>query len=270
MDQRLLRRLEREILLEEQQPSIRKRAPVKRMPKKTPPPPPPSSVQNMYEIMPKELLVESPNPNFHLHQFKLPFRLCCVAPSGSGKTNWLVNLLALFSRDPGTFHHITICTRNKDEPLYKWLEGLNDRIKIVEGLENAPILDKMDKDFNNLVIFDDLVLEKNQTRVANYYIRARKLNCSVCYLSQSYFAIPKIVRSNCTYLVLLKLSGARELNLILSEGGLGIDKNELLRIYKEATAEKFSPLIIDYEAEQDKRYRKGFTEYVPVQEKQTA
>ena len=130
----------------------------------------------------------------------------------------------------------------KIEPLYKWLESLNDRIKVVEGLENTPLLDKMDKDFNNMVCFDDLVLEKNQTRIANYYIRARKLNCSVLYLSQSYFGVPKIIRQNCTYLILLKLSGAWELNLILSEGGLGIDKNELLRIYKDATAEKFSPL----------------------------
>ena len=126
------------------------------------------------------------------------------------------------------------------------------------------------KDFNHLVVFDDLVLTKDQSRIANYYIRARKLNCSVCYLSQSYFSIPKIIRQNCTYLVLLKLSGARELNLILAEGGLGIDKNELLRIYKEATAEKFSPLIIDYEAEHDKRYRKGFDEFIPVKADQEA
>jgi predicted Ser/Thr protein kinase len=60
------------------------------------------------------------------------------------------------------------------------------------------------------------------------------------------------------------------LNLILSEGGLGIDKNELLRIYKEATAEKFSPLIIDYEAEPDKRYRKGFDEFISVTPSQEA
>ncbi len=266
MDQRLLARLEREIAEEDKKkPATAKpRAPPK---KKAPIS---AKVQNMYEIMPKELLMESPNPNLHLHGMKLPFRLCCVSPSGSGKTNWLCNLLALFSSGPGTFHHITVVTRNKDEPLYKWLESLNDRIKVLEGLENAPLLDKMDKDLNNLVVFDDLVLTKDQTRIANYYIRARKLNCSVCYLSQSYFAIPKIIRQNCTFLVLLKLSGARELNLILSEGGLGIDKNELLRIYKEATAEKFSPLIIDYEAEAGKRYRKGFDEFIPVSESQEA
>jgi len=262
MDSRLLARLEKEIADEERKKPTRK-ASAKKAPVT-------SKVPNLYEIMPKDLLQNAPNPNFDLHRFKLPFRAVIVAPSGSGKTNFLVSLLSLFSRAPGTFHHITVVTRNKDEPLYKWLESLNDRIKIVEGLEQTPLLDKMDKDFNNCVVFDDLVLEKNQARIANYYIRARKLNCSVLYLSQSYFGVPKIIRQNCTYLILLKLSGARELNLILSEGGLGINKNELLRIYKEATAEKFSPLIIDYEADPQERYRKGFTEFIPVREDQEA
>ena len=70
--------------------------------------------------------------------------------------------------------------------------------------------------------------------VENYYIRARKLNCSVIFLSQSYFKIPKNIRGNCSYLVLLKLSGQRETNLILSEFGLGITKEELIKVYEFA------------------------------------
>jgi ABC-type lipoprotein export system ATPase subunit len=50
-------------------------------------------IVNMYEHIPKEFLDKVDNPNFHLHQFKLPFRMCIVAPSGSGKTNFLINLL---------------------------------------------------------------------------------------------------------------------------------------------------------------------------------
>jgi len=38
---------------------------------------------------------------------------------------------------------------------------------------------------------DDLVLEKNQKKLEQYFIRARKLNCSLVYLSQSNFCCPK-------------------------------------------------------------------------------
>lgn len=223
-------------------------------------------IENIYEKIPKNMLDNAENPNFHLHNLKLPMRMCVVAPSGSGKTNFLVNVIAKFCEGKGTFADITVITRNADEPLYRFLKKKCDDIQIVEGLNNTPVLDKMDKDVNHLVVFDDLVLEKNQERIKNYYIRARKLNCSVIYLSQSYFAIPKIIRNNCSYLVLLKLSGHREVNMILSEGGLGIDKDTLLRLYQEATNEKFSPFIIDYEEDPSKRYRKGLLDILHVGE----
>jgi hypothetical protein len=222
-------------------------------------------IVNMYEKIPKEYLDKVDNPNFHLHKLKLPFRMCVVAPSGSGKTNFLVNLIAKFScGDRGTFQSITIITRNADEPLYKWIQNKCDQIVIKEGLSNTPQLDKFDKDFNHLVVWDDLVLSKDLSMVENYYIRARKLSVSVIFISQSYFRIPKIIRNNCSYMVLLKLSGNREVNVILSEFGLGITKDQLIALYKYATAEKFSPLIIDMEEDASKRFRKGFLEVLNV------
>ena len=63
-------------------------------------------------------------------------------------------------------------------------------------------------------------------------------------------------------MVLLKLSGQREVNMILSEFGLGVTKEQLIEIYKYATSEKFSPLVIDLEADSDSRFRKGLLEIV--------
>lgn len=221
----------------------------------------PAEIVNWYEKIPKEMLDSAENPNFNIHHLKVPFRMCVVAPSGSGKTNFLVNLIHLFSQgSKGTFGDITIITRNKDEPLYNFLTSKCDQIQVKEGIHNLPLLDKMDKKINHLVCFDDLVLAKDQSAIENYYIRARKLNCSVIYLSQSYFKIPKIIRNNCSYMVILKLSGNREVNMILSEFGLGVSREQLLGMYEFATKEKFSPLLIDLEEEPFKRFRKGFTQ----------
>ena len=121
----------------------------------------------------------------------------------------------------------------------------------------------MDKEIATLVIVDDCQLEKNQNRVEEYYIRCRKKNVSICYLAQNYFIIPKVIRNNCNYLVLLKLSGDRELNIILKENGLGLTKEQLLDMYEYATGEKFLPLIIDIEStDKSRKFRKGFTEYL--------
>jgi hypothetical protein len=218
---------------------------------------------NYYEVIPKDLIPKIHNPNEHLHGFKLPFRMCVSAPSGSGKSNFLMNMIGLFCNGNGTFGDITLCVRNSDEPLYNYLKGKSDQIQIKEGLHNTPILDKMDKRINHLVVFDDMVLNKDQSIITNFYIRARKLNCSVIYLSQSYFDIPSMIRKNCSYMVFLKLGGIREIKDIMRNFSLDCSKEQLLNMYNYATDEKLSPFIIDVESnDEDKKFRKGFKEYM--------
>ena len=83
------------------------------------------------------------------------------------------------------------------------------------------------------------------------------------YLAQNYFLIPKVVRNNCNYFIILKVSGQREIALILREQGLGLTKEQLLNMYDFATHEKFSPLIIDVEQTDNlRKFRKGFQLYL--------
>jgi len=223
-----------------------------------------SKIINFYETMDSKFL-DKPllNPNINLHNFTIPFRLCCVAPSGSGKSNWITNLISLFSQGKGTFAYIFIICKDTTEPLYKFLASKSTQISVREGLTTLPDLTKMDKEISTLVIVDDCQLDKNQDKVCEYYIRCRKLNVSICYLAQNYFIIPKVIRNNCNYLVLLKLSGDRELNIILKENGLGLSKNQLLNMYEYATDTKFSPLIIDIEStNKNRKFRKGFIDYL--------
>jgi hypothetical protein len=221
-------------------------------------------IENMYNKIPSHFLDKVENPNFDLHHLKLAMRMCIVGPSGSCKTNFLINLISLFSKGKGSFQSIYIITRNADEPLYQWIQTVSNQIIVKEGLSNTPPLDKFDKDYQHLVVFDDLVLSKDLSMVEQYYIRGRKLGVSVIFISQSFFKIPKMIRNNCSYMVLLKLSGNREVNLIMSEFGLGVTKDELLKIYDYATKEKFSPLIIDMEADKEHRFRKGFLEIIDI------
>jgi hypothetical protein len=221
-----------------------------------------SKMINFYEVIPKELLPKADNPNKPLHQLDLPFRMCIVAPSGSGKTNFLLNLIALFSKGRGTFASITILTRVASEPLYDFLKLKAENIQIKEGLSHTPQLDKFDKDENHLVVWDDLVLAKSLEMVENYYIRARKFNVSCIFISQSYYHIPTMIRKNCTYMVILKLgSGKREIKTIMSEFGMGLEQEQIMNMYEYSTDTKFMPLLVDMStADKYKKFRKGFLE----------
>ena len=225
-----------------------------------------SKIINFYEVMPREMLPKSHNPNKADHKFNLPFRMAIVAPSGSGKTNFLLNLIHRFSKGIGTFASITVVTKVAAEPLYDYLKSKSESIQIVEGLTKTPDLNKFDKTENHLVVWDDLVLAKSLETVENYFIRARKFNVSCIFISQSYYHIPVMIRKNSTYICILKLgSGNREIKCIMSEFGMGLEREQLLSMYEYATNEKFVPLIVDMETtDKSVKFRKGFDEYLDV------
>jgi hypothetical protein len=139
------------------------------------------------------------------------------------------------------------------------------QISIQEGLSKLPRIDDYDKKDNHLIIFDDLVLSKDLSMVENAYIRCRKINISVIFISQSYFKIPKMIRLNTNYFVLLKLPSNRDLNMILADASLGVDKKELNNIYKYAIHGDITNfLLIDLVVPSEQSFRKCFDQIIDI------
>jgi hypothetical protein len=218
-----------------------------------------ASIVDWYKEMPKKFLTKTHNPNYHIHGINIPFRMLIVGGSGAGKTQNLLNIIHNFGN---TFNNIHIITKNRNEPLYNYLaEKIDDGLTIVEGIDNAPDLDKFDIEEQSLIVMDDLVLERNQKALEQYFIRARKLNCSLIYISQSYYAVPQMIRKNLNYLVIKRLASLPDLFRIMREYSLGVDKAKLLKIYESSTTEnKQDFLLVDLDADPKDRFRKNFNE----------
>ena len=139
-------------------------------------------------------------------------------------------------------------------------------IEVHETLEKLPALNDLKPSEQTLIIFDDMVNDlKKHPIISEYFIRGRKRGCSLMFLSQSYYNTPKIIRQNINYCIILKLGGSRDINSILRECSIGIDKQDLLFMYKEATKDKFDCLIINLDKNGNERYRKNFLEYFEVE-----
>jgi hypothetical protein len=220
-----------------------------------------ASLDNYYKKLPKHLIKKYHNPAKSKHGLNVPFRMLIVGGSSSGKTNVLMNLIFMSS---GTFQRIVICCKSKDEPLYKYLDEKAEGA--VEFFENGevPEISSFAEFQQSFIVFDDLVLEKDQKAISEYFIRGRKLGISMAYLTQSYFKCPKIIRINCSYILIKKLSSRKDLNLILSDFALGVDPKELGVLYKKATADPLSFLLIDIEADEDKKFKSGFLKVLPI------
>ena len=77
------------------------------------------------------------------------------------------------------------------------------------------------------------------------FIRCRKLNISLCFLTQSYFSVPKDVKLNCTHYILFKLNNKRELQNIAINYSADIDYKDFIRIYRVCTMKPFNFLTFD-------------------------
>jgi hypothetical protein len=230
-----------------------------------------NDVPCVYKSIPKQFLTSYHNPSKKHHNLEIPFRMLIVGASGSGKTQLIVHIL---NKMKDTFGNIKIFTRNKSEPIYEWMEKKipSTHLQIYENLSDLPSLQKdkdgnvkgYEKDIQHLVVFDDLCLEKDQSKLAEYFIRSRKIakGVSLMYLTQSYFKVPKTIRINLNYVILKKLSSTRDLNLIMSDYNLGITKEKLMQIYKYCTNKKTDFLLLDLDNEVENRYRHNLLEVI--------
>lgn len=195
-------------------------------------------MHNFYENIPKSKLKKFP-PNEH---FELPFRMCLASPSGSGKSQCALYIIALLSK---CFTKIVICTKT-NEILYDHLKDTVDNVQIFEE-GSVPAMSEFDTETSKLIIFDDLVLEpkKTQGQIGQFFIRGRKQGWSMMYISQSYFGIPKTIRINSQYVILGRNLTQRDLGIICRDFPSDITVKEFISLYKKVTEEKLCTMMMD-------------------------
>ena len=69
--------------------------------------------------------------------------------------------------------------------------------------------------------------------VTELFTRARKLNISLAFITQSYFSVPKNIRLNPTHYSVRKVPNKQELEQSALKNSLNIDLKDFLNIYKD-------------------------------------
>jgi hypothetical protein len=226
-----------------------------------------NSMTNFYQHKDiKKYITKYHNPHFEETQMTVPCRVGVVAPSGTGKTQWLLNYI---SKSSDTFGHIIVVYK-QSEPLYDFLRDKIGSKNITFYTKLTDLPNPNDLNMGNkqvLLVFDDQVAEKNQQKIEEYYLRGRKISGGVTcvYLSQNFFGIPTLIRRQFNYVIILKLSGAKDMKQIIQNYSLGLDANEIFKLYKDATKEKFHFLKIDCETRSiNKTFSHNFTGFYKI------
>ena len=204
-----------------------------------------------------------------------PYRILLVGGSGSGKTNALLNLI----NNQPNIDKIYLYAKDPYEAKYQYL--INKREKVGENHFDDPKVfidyshDMQDvykniEDYNPrknrkvLIVFDDMIADminnkKLNTRVTELFIRDRKLNISIVFITQWYFKVPRDVRLNSTHFFIMKIPNKRELQQIVLNHSSDIGFKYFMKIFKKYTAEPYSFLVNDTTLSSDNslRFRKN-------------
>ena len=154
-----------------------------------------------------------------------PFRMLIIIPSGSGKTNTLLHLI----NDLHPIDKIYLYAKDIDEKKYQFLinkreqagiKNLNDPHAFIEYSND---MDDVLNDINNYnknrdkkvqIVFEDMIAnieynKKFKRIIKELFYRARKINVSLVFITQSYLRALKDARLNSTHYILMKIGNKR-------------------------------------------------------------
>jgi hypothetical protein len=226
---------------------------------------------------------------------KVPFRTILLAPSQSGKTVLISNMILNLYRD--VFERIYIFSPSIDvdstwDPVKKYQ---SDNMKVIEkekeklyfshynpdDLENiistqhrvTKLLKKQGRKklFSILIVVDDHADDPSFTRQSKLlhalFCRGRHNSISTIVSTQKFAAIHPIIRVNASALIVYRLRNAKELQAFIEEVSGVITKKELYEIYKMATDEEYGFLYINLVAKTvSEMFYKNLTARIEVED----
>ena len=162
-----------------------------------------------------------------------PYRILIVGGSGSGKTNALLNLINhepdidkiyLYAKDPYEAKYQFLINKRESTGL----KHFNDSKAFIEYSNDMDDIYKNIEEYNPnkkrkiLIVFDDMIADMLSNKnlnpiVTKLFIRGRKLNIFLVFITQSYFAVPKIIRLNSTHYFIVKIPNFNKSHLIIHQ-----------------------------------------------------
>ena len=188
-------------------------------------------------------------------------RIIIIGGSGTRKTNTLLNLINerrdidkiyLYAKDlsDSKYEHLVSNRENAG------IKHLNDPKAFIDCSNTMnDVYENIDHYNPNrkrklLIVFDDMIADimtnkKFQSIIKELFIRCRKINISLVFITQSYFSVPKDVRLNSTHYLIMRINNKRELQNIAINHSADIDYKDFIKIYRECTKEPYNFLTID-------------------------
>ena len=132
-------------------------------------------------------------------------------------------------------------------------------IEMYEKGADVPDPNLFDSKDKNLIVFDDIMCDKNQSAADNFYTRGRHNNVDSIYISQNFYKLPRqTIRSNANFMIFFKLSPV-DVNHVFYDSDASVDFKDISEFKdfcNKAWQNKYGYIVIDKDKQDLKqRYR---------------
>ena len=122
-----------------------------------------------------------------------------------------------------------------------------------------------------LIVSDDMIVDidynKNFKRIIKkLFYRARKINVSIVFITQSYFRALKDAKLNSTHYILMKIGNKKELKRIAEAKSGHLDYKDVIKMYNYCTEEPYSFMTMDARPTATIPFKKNFNELIDLSE----
>ena len=210
-----------------------------------------------------------------------PFRMLIIGPSRSSKTNSLLHLIQNLNKTTPV-DKIYLYAKDLTEPKYEFfinnrknagIKHFNDSTAFIEYSNDMDDVFTNIDDYNKkrkrkvLIVFDDMIADimsskKFKAIIKELFIRCRKLNIFIVFITQSYFRTPKDARLNSTHYIVMKIGNKKELKSIAEEKSGHLDYKDFLKMYNYCTKEPYSFMTKDARPTATIPFKKNFDELI--------
>ena len=119
-----------------------------------------------------------------------------------------------------------------------FIEYSNDIKDVYKNIDKYNV-NKENNIFDNMIA-DMINNKKVNSIVTELFIRGRKINISLVFITQSYLKVPRDARLNTTHFFITKIRKKRELQQIALNHSSDISTKEFINIYKKCTSKPYS------------------------------
>ena len=132
----------------------------------------------------------------------------------------------------------------KQEPIFIITKSLNQYPKI--KVQTSDEIQPLNEYENSVVVFDDMLLSKQESNIDLFFTRGRHNNIDTYYISQSYFHLPKNTIRNISNIIILFKQTLRDIILIFPDkAGLDMNLEEWKQFCRKAWENDFDYFQID-------------------------